>query len=85
MMKIENYILEQCLGKGAFGEVYLTSVEGNPNTKYATKLYDRGLIEHSEAKKYLENEIKILRLLDHPNIVKIKDVKKSKKHFFFFF
>ena len=82
MMKIENYILEQCLGKGAFGEVYLTSVEGNPNTKYATKLYDRGLIEHSEAKKYLENEIKILRLLDHPNIVKIKDVKKSKKHFF---
>ena len=81
MMKIENYILEECLGKGSFGEVYLTTLPNDPN-KYATKLYDRAVIENSEAKKYLENEIKILRLLDHPNIIKIKDVKKSKKHFF---
>ena len=81
MMKIENYILEECLGKGSFGEVYLTTLPNDPN-KYATKLYDRAVIENTEAKKYLENEIKILRLLDHPNIIKIKDVKKSKKHFF---
>ena len=80
-MKVENYILEKPLGKGAFGEVYLTTVEGDPKL-YATKKYDRGEIEHTEAKKYLENEIKILRYIDHPNIVKIKDVKKSKKHFF---
>ena len=79
-MKVENYILEKSLGKGAFGEVYLTTVEGDPKL-YATKKYDRGEIEHTEAKKYLENEIKILRYIDHPNIVKIKDVKKSKKHF----
>ena len=80
-MKVDNYVLEKPLGKGSFGEVYLTKVEGDPK-QYATKMYIREDIENTEAKKYLENEIKILRFLDHPNIIKIKDVKKSKKHFF---
>ena len=36
MFKIDEYELEKFLGKGAFGEVYLTSKAGDPK-KYATK------------------------------------------------
>ena len=82
-MKIDNYELETCLGKGAFGEVYLTTRKGDPK-KYATKKLDREEIESGggESLKYLKNEIVILQYLDHPNIVKFQEVKKTKKHFY---
>ena len=76
-MQIDNLILEKSLGKGAFGEVYLTKKKGD-NKYYATKKYDRDRIENSEAKKYLINEIEILKTLKHPNIVKFDDIKKRK-------
>ena len=81
MFKIDDYELEKCLGKGAFGEVYLTSRAGDTK-KYATKKMDRGTIDKSEARKYLANEIKILKSLNHPNIVKFQDLKKTKNHYF---
>ena len=80
-MKLENYELEKCLGKGAFGEVYLTSKKDDPK-KYATKKMDREEIEKGDAMKYLRNEIVVLQYLDHPNIVKFQEVKKTKKHFY---
>ena len=80
-MKLENYELEKCLGKGAFGEVYLTSKKGD-SKKYATKKLDREEIEQSESMKYLRNEIVLLQYLNHPNIVKFQEVKKSKKNFY---
>ena len=80
-MKVDNYTLEKCIGKGSFGEVYITSKKGSP-LKYATKKLDREEIENSEAIKYLKNEIVILQHLKHPNIVKYEDVKKTKKHFY---
>ena len=80
-MIVDNLVLEKCLGKGAFGEVYLTSKKGS-NQKFATKKFEREQIEKSEAKKYLKNEIIILQNLKHPNIVRYEDVKKTKKHFY---
>ncbi len=81
-MQVDNLILEKCLGKGSFGEVYLTKKVGDNNKIYATKKYDRDKIEGTEAMKYLKNEISILQTLHHPNIVKFEDVKKTKKHFY---
>ena len=80
-MKLENYLFEESIGKGAFGEVYLTSLKDDPK-KYATKKILREEVEQSEAMKYLRNEIAILQYLNHPNIVKFKDVKKTKKNFY---
>ena len=80
-MIVDNLVLEKCLGKGAFGEVYLTSKKGS-DQKFATKKLEREQIEKSEAMKYLKNEIIILQNLKHPNIVKYEDVKKTKKHFY---
>ena len=89
-MQVDNLFLEKLIGKGAFGEVHLTRIKGD-NKIYATKVYDRERIEQkdhckkgeeSDAMKYLKNEILILYSLDHPNILKLKEVKKTKKHFY---
>lgn len=80
-MIVDNLILEKLLGKGSFGEVYLTSKKGDTK-KYATKKFERAEIEGTEAMKYLKNEIIILQHLKHPNIAKYDDVKKTKKHFY---
>ena len=81
-MIIDNLILEKCVGKGSFGEVYITSIKGDDSKKLATKKLERDQIEGTEALKYLTNEIKILHKLDHPNIVKFHSIKKTKKHFY---
>ena len=81
-MQVENLFLEKSLGKGNFGEVYLTKIIKDPNI-YATKIYDRVKIENSESLfNYLKSETTILNSLSHPNIVKLKEVKKTKKHFY---
>ena len=80
-MKIDNYLLETCIGIGAFSKTYLTSKKDDPN-KYATKVYDREEIDKSEKMNNLRNEIMILQYLNHPNIVKFQDVKKSKRHYY---
>ena len=80
-MQVDNLILEKLLGKGSFGEVHLTKITGDSKL-YATKVYDRERIENTEAFKYLTNEINIMHNLNHPNIVKFIQVKKTKKHYY---
>ena len=80
-MQVDNLILEKLIGKGSFGEVHLTKITGDSKL-YATKVYDRESIENTEAFKYLTNEINIMHNLNHPNIVKFIQVKKTKKHYY---
>ena len=70
-MLIDDLTLIKPLGKGAFGEVYLTSKQGT-SIKYATKKIEKSrYLNNSKAKKYLDNEIAILKDINHPNIVKL--------------
>ena len=80
-MKIDNYLLETCIGIGAFSKTYLTSKKDDPN-KYATKVYDREEIDKSKRMNNLRNEIMILQYLNHPNIVTFQEVKKTKRHYY---
>lgn len=81
-MIIDNYILVRYIGKGVFSEVFLSQMKGDNTKKFATKKLERSFIEKSEAIKYLKNEVLILKKLNHPNIVKIESIKKTKKHFY---
>ena len=81
-MQVDNLILKESIGKGAFGEVFLSNYIGK-NIKYATKVYERDKIEKSkDLNRYLISEINILNKLKHPNIVKFIEAKKTKKHYY---
>ena len=81
IMLVDDLTLIKKLGKGAFGEVYLTSKQGTKE-RYATKKIDKKFASNPRAKKYIDNEIAILKDIDHPNIVKLYDVKETSQYFY---
>ena len=78
---VEDLNFVKLLGKGSFGEVYLTTKRGR-REYFATKKMSRSQMDQPSFKKYFDNEIGILRSLNHPNIVKIEDLKVTKNHYF---
>ena len=79
---IDDLTLLNFLGKGTYGEVYLTKKKGKSEL-FATKKMVRKYVEQPQLFKYLKNEINILRELKyHRNIVKLEDVKVTKKHYY---
>ena len=81
-MQVDNLFLDKLLGKGSFADVYLTRIKDDPGL-YATKVYNREQTEASSSLfNYLKAEINLLKGINHPNIVKLKDVTKTKKHFY---
>ena len=80
-MKVDNLILTKSLGKGAFGEVFLTKIEGK-NGFYATKRLDRAYSEREENINRFSNEIRVMQKIKHPNLVGLIELKKTKSHFY---
>ena len=80
-MLVGDYTLTKSLGKGAFGEVYITSKQGTQE-KFATKKIDKKFARNPKAKKYIDNEIKILKSLDHENIIKLYDQLETSQYYF---
>ena len=57
-IKINDYILYKKIGKGSFGEVFLTK-KGNDPKIYATKRIHVSLLKSTDVNRYLNNEISI--------------------------
>ena len=80
-MLIDGYSLVKCIGRGAFGEVYLTSKNEN-NQLFATKKVSKQKIESPSIEKYFINEITILKELNHKNIVKLETIRQTLHNFY---
>ena len=80
-MLLDDYFLSQFIGKGTFGEVYLTKKK-NTNALFATKRMSKEYVEDPKYIKYFNNEISILRKLHHPNIIKLEDLKRTTNHYY---
>ena len=78
---VGDYKLIKPLGKGSFGETYLTQ-KGNDPTFLATKVLERKKMEKVSIIKYLENEIKILKQLHHPHIVRFENFLASNSNYY---
>ena len=81
-LQIENYTLKKFLGKGSFGEVYLSTKKGSSKL-YAIKRFDKAKIE--PIKKNVINELSILKKLNHRNIIRFDDFKRTKNHYYIMF
>ena len=78
---VDDFVLVKSIGKGNFGEVFLTQRKGYPQL-YATKKMERSVCERPPLLNRLINEIKILQYVNHPNIVKFIDLKKSMNNWY---
>ena len=84
-IEVEDIILYKSLGKGSFGEVFLTKRKGLPDQIFATKKVPKSLVSSPKVKKYFDNEIHILRQIEHPNIIKFYEIKTSMNNYFLVF
>ena len=80
-MLLDDYILTQFIGKGTFGEVYLTKKK-NSDLLFATKRMSKDFVEDPKYIKYFKNEILILGKIYHKNIVKLEEFKKTSNHYY---
>ena len=74
--KILDITFLKCLGKGTFGEVYLSLKDGR-NGYFATKVIVKDKMKKQSYKNLLKNEIEILKKLKHPNIYQLLEVKET--------
>ena len=81
MKKIADYRLNESIGKGSFGEVYLTTKEKS-NKKYATKVMKREIVEEPNYLKYFKNEITLLSNINHKNCVKLESLQKTTHNYY---
>ena len=69
------------LGEGAYGVVKKVCLKDNPETIRAMKIISKEYIVEGQSQKLLD-EIKILKKLEHPNIMKIYEYFDDSKYIY---
>ena len=80
LKKVNNFILFKELGRGAFGEVYL-STDNNLDVLTAVKVINRKKLSPMQKNKLLI-QLEVLSKLNHQNITKILDKQKTTNNFY---
>ena len=80
-MQVGDLTFIKQLGKGSFGEVFLTSKKGH-NQLYETKKIPKSMADAPKTQKYFHNEIKLLSNIKHKNIMRLIEVKQSQDNYY---
>ncbi|ORX87341.1 Pkinase-domain-containing protein [Anaeromyces robustus] len=70
---VGDYRLEKTIGQGTYGKVKL-GVHVKTNEKVAVKIIEKSQLQSQKQIARLQREIRFLKLLYHPHIVKVYDV-----------
>jgi serine/threonine protein kinase len=73
------YKIEEVLGSGTYGKVRSARLIRDPTQKYAIKSLSRQGCKLD----VLENEFLILKKLDHPNLVRLHELYRDDRYFYF--
>jgi len=77
-MNIDDLTLIKSLAKSSFGELFLTSKKGS-STQYTTNVIEKASIKGQDAERYINGEISITKEVNHPNILKLIEVKDKEE------
>ena len=80
-MIFEDLKFIKIIGKGSFGQVYLTSKTGQTGF-YATKIVKKTIADSAKVKKYFKNELNILGEIKHKNIMKLIEIKQNTDNYY---
>lgn len=75
-----DYVIGKELGKGRFSTV-CDCVNKTTTVKYAVKIIEKAKIEPEE-KALLRTEIAVLKLVNHPNIIKMEGIYETRTHMY---
>mmetsp|Transcript_20354 Transcript_20354/g.23463 ORF Transcript_20354/g.23463 Transcript_20354/m.23463 type:complete len:443 (+) Transcript_20354:202-1530(+) len=78
--RVGKYELGRTLGSGSFSKVKL-GVDDQGN-QYAVKIIDKEQLIREHMEEQLKREISIMRMLNHPNIVKLYDVLQTQNNIY---
>ena len=78
---IEDYLIKKTIGKGTFSTVKLGE-HIKTKQKVAIKILDKEKIKTKEDLTRIQREIKILSIMDHPNIIKTYQISETPKNYF---
>ena len=81
LYSVDDYILVKVIGKGNFGDVYLTQKQ-NCGELFATKKMNRSICDQPSFFNRLSYEVGILQAVNHPNIIKYIDLKKTNHNYY---
>eukprot|EP01104_Vermistella_antarctica_P017386 TRINITY_DN615_c0_g1_i1.p1 TRINITY_DN615_c0_g1~~TRINITY_DN615_c0_g1_i1.p1 ORF type:complete len:130 (+),score=27.71 TRINITY_DN615_c0_g1_i1:596-985(+) len=80
--RVGPYILGKALGAGSTGRVKL-GFHKDTGEKVAVKIVDKEyLTQRPNMRKKLEREIAVMKLLDHPHVLKMYDVYETDHYLF---
>ena len=78
-MIIDDLTLETELSRTPFRQICLATKKGS-SIKYMAQIIDKQSNSSELAKKYLDNEISIVKDITHPNIAKLIDIIETEKY-----
>ena len=78
---IGSYELGNTIGRGTFGKVKI-GVHLPTNEKVAIKILEKEKIKDKEDSDRVMKEMKFLKTLSHPNIIKVFEILENEKYFF---
>lgn len=78
--RVGKYELGKTLGSGSFSKVKLG--QDDSGKQYAVKIIDKEQLVREHMEEQLKREISIMRMLNHPNIVKLFDVLQTQNHIY---
>ena len=76
----EDFTILEEIGEGGQAKVYLAQKKDDL-VEYAIKLIDKTSIDDKEH-TYIQNEILIMNIIDHPNIIKMLDCYETDENYF---
>lgn len=82
LQEVGNYIIEQSLGEGTTGKVKL-GVHKEKKTKFAIKIINKTQFTNKpDLQRKIYREIALMRLLNHPHVLKLEEVCESPRHLY---
>ena len=78
----DDYVVQEELGRGAFAQVKKVVHKGSGQVRAAKILHKAGIDASSIDPNHRLREIKILKELDHPNILRLHDLYEDISHFY---
>lgn len=81
--KLNGFVFVKLIGKGQFSEVWLAE-RSSTKQVFAIKILDNTQIErNAKVKELMQSEVKILKAVNSPNVVKLYDhIFEKGQHFF---